>query len=463
MDLGISSVISFRLYQPISEDDVKKVGQLMQFFKKVYLIIALIIAAIGLSILPFLNLFIKDVSEVPSDVNIQVVYVLFLLQTLSSYVCVTPQMLLSADQKQYQLSLMQFGTNFLRYSIQFFSLFLTKNYTITLLVGILTTIVCNVAISLRIKNYYADVFQIRETIPKQERERIFLDTRAVICHKFGGTALSSTDNLVLSSFVGIVATGLYSNYSLIVSSLYGLVGQLFSSFTSTLGNAHFAIGQKKIYQAYRRLLFANFWFSGLCSACLFSLISDFITIWLGKEMVLGETTIIVICVQFYLESVRMISSSYTSGCGLFVRDKARPFIEACINLGVSILLAIKIGITGVFLGTVVSHIVTVTWREPYLLYKYEFKKSLKEYWILFGTFTIFTGLISSVIYWVKLCIYFSCANFGWWILEAFACIGFYTIISLTIFWRHNDMKFYIALFVGKWTEFTKQIKQRTNN
>ena len=75
-DLGISNAIVFRLYKPISQNDTYKVGQLMYFFKTVYRVIALIIFAIGLLILPFLKFFIKDASEVPGDVNLTFVYLL---------------------------------------------------------------------------------------------------------------------------------------------------------------------------------------------------------------------------------------------------------------------------------------------------------------------------------------------------------------------------------------------------
>ena len=76
----------------------------------------------------------------------------------------------------------------------------------------------------------------------------------------------------------------------------------------------------------------------------------------------------------------MISSSYTTACGLFVRDKARPVIEAALNLVISIAALKIIGLGGIFLGTIISSLLTVFWREPLLLYKYAFGKSVADYW-----------------------------------------------------------------------------------
>ena len=58
---------------------------------------------------------------------------------------------------------------------------------------------------------------------------------------------------------------------------------------------------------------------------------------------------------------------------LFVKDKIRPLIEAGINLVVSIIAVQKIGLAGVFLGTIISRVCTTMWREPYLVFKYIFK------------------------------------------------------------------------------------------
>ena len=51
-----------------------------------------------------------------------------------------------------------------------------------------------------------------------------------------------------------------------------------------------------------------------------------------------------------------------------------PLIEVGINLIVSILLVNAIELQEFFWGTVISCLSTVTWREPYLIFKYDFKE-----------------------------------------------------------------------------------------
>lgn len=454
-ELGIGGAISFRLYKPISDGNTEKVGQLMNFFKRVYFFIALTIFLAGMLLYPFLDFFIKDTSEVPSDINLHLIYVLYLFQTLSSYICISPQMLLAADQKQYKLTFLQFVSNILKYIVQIVVLVFTRNFTLVLLFGTVTTLLMNIAISTYVKQKYVEVFSVRSDISTSEKKAIFSDTKATLCHKMGFTVLSSTDSIILSSFVGIITTGLYSNYSLIVSSLNSVLNQLLGSFTASLGNTHFMLNESKSYTVYQRLLFANFWISGLCTTCLLNLISDFISIWLGKNMLLNQSVIAVICLQFYLESIRTISTAYTYGSGLFSKDIIRPLIEATLNIVVSIIMVIKVGIAGVFLGTVVSHLLTVTWREPLLLYKFEFKKSVRDYWLMFIKFSALTFVISFLISTIKVSIRFVCSDILSWIAEALVCMLIYNVILLIVFKRNSDLIFFVDLMKSKLSGYIK--------
>ena len=85
-DLGVTTSIVYRFYEPISKNDVHYVGMLMNFLKRIYAIIALVITGIGLSLLLFLKLLINEADTVPSDVNLYLIYVLFLASTVSTYI-----------------------------------------------------------------------------------------------------------------------------------------------------------------------------------------------------------------------------------------------------------------------------------------------------------------------------------------------------------------------------------------
>ena len=82
-ELGIGSAITFSLYKPIAEHDNKKIKALMQLYKSAYQKIGIIILVVGLSLVPFLKYLVNFQQNV--DINYQLIYVLFLADSVISY------------------------------------------------------------------------------------------------------------------------------------------------------------------------------------------------------------------------------------------------------------------------------------------------------------------------------------------------------------------------------------------
>lgn len=389
-DLGIGTAIAYRFYKPISNGDIKKVAALMDYFKLVYRIILFIITILGLLLIPFLKFFIKDSSEIPADINIVVIYLLFLIQTASSYMYAYKQTLLTVDQRQHLLAIFQSGINLLKNISQIVILVVMKNFTYTLAVGIVMNIVGNYLIGLYVDYRYKDVFSIKEKLSIKERNEILKDTRACMCHKIGGRVLSSTDSIILSKFVGIISVGIYSNYLLVITSIKSLACQLFSNSIASLGNMSVSVDKERRYDVFKNMNFINLWLASSLSICIFILITPFIMLWIGENSTLSKFTVIFLVAQFYLELTRQTNMAFTNASGLFIKDVYRPFIEATLNLIISIIFTKFLGIAGVFLGTVISSCITVIWREPYLLFKYYFNRSSKDYWYTYISFTMVT-------------------------------------------------------------------------
>lgn len=448
-DLGIATAVVYRIYEPISQKNIRKVGELMHFFKQVYLVVATVIFLAGMSLIPFLEYFIKDTRDIPADVNLQVVYILFLLQTVASYVCSHKHMLVFADQRQYILSLLSTATRILCHALEVAILLLWRDFTASLCVSIVVTIAINMGLSMWITKKYRPVFEVKSKLPKEVRREIYRDTKATMLHKVGATVLNSTDNILVSRFVGLTVTGLYSNYAMILQGLNSMLGQLLGGFTSSLGNAHVELSKKNEYISYKRMLFLNLWIAGLATACLYSVVDEFVVIWIGENMLLDHLTVMVLCVQFFCGATRKINTSYIDACGLFVKDRGRPLIEAGINLVVSLVLVQRIGLAGVFIGTIVSHFCTVFWREPYILYRYAFKKKMTEYWTLYCSFGLLTvGAAYGMTVWKNYVLRWEPTLFHWFV-QAFVCFCMFNGLAVFVYWRSAEFRFFAEVLKEK--------------
>ena len=82
VELGIGNAIIYNLYKPLVNKDYKTINSLMLFYRKAYHIIAIIVFVIGVSLIPFLGLF---VGKHNLDININIIYLMFIIDIVCSY------------------------------------------------------------------------------------------------------------------------------------------------------------------------------------------------------------------------------------------------------------------------------------------------------------------------------------------------------------------------------------------
>ncbi len=113
----------------------------------------------------------------------------------------------------------------------------------------------------------------------------------------------------------------------------------------------------------------------------------------------------VLVINFYITGMRTSVRVFKDAHGLYWYDRYKPLVESVINIAVSILLANRFGVIGIFLGTMISTITTSFWVEPFVLYKYGFKSSSRGYfkqYFKYELITIGVGLMT----------WFSCSFIG---------------------------------------------------
>ena len=67
-ELGFSTAVIYNMYKPIVNNDIKTINALLNYYKKVYFIIGMIILIFGVILTPFITYLIND--EWPSEINI---------------------------------------------------------------------------------------------------------------------------------------------------------------------------------------------------------------------------------------------------------------------------------------------------------------------------------------------------------------------------------------------------------
>lgn len=384
-EMGIGSAIIYALYKPIADNDEKQIGKLMNAYRKIYTIIAFVVLGAGLCLLPFLQYIITNVPDIVED--IRVIYLLYLINSASSYLLIYKSSFLTAAQKDYVISKMRIIISIAKAVGDCIILLVFKNFIIYLIFTIMIGICQNILISKEAEQEYP-ILKSKSNLllEKEEKQKLFSDVRALFLYKVSGTVLDGTDSIVISTFISTALVGILGNYNLISNQVYSFIMQIFTATSASIGNLA-AVGEsEQQYLVFKKMTFLCFWIYCVCSTSLWVLFNPFMIVWQGEQYLFSAVIVALLVTEFYIKGMLSPISQFRTSNGLFVQGKYRPLIMAIINIVISIVLAQKIGVTGVIIGTVVSRISTQIWYDPYLIYKNIFKKSVKKYYLKYSIY-----------------------------------------------------------------------------
>lgn len=181
----------------------------------------------------------KIVTNVPDiKESITIIYILYLSNTVCSYLLIYRSTILSASQKQYEISKI-FNLHFRWSSVRIESILLVvfKNFIFYLLLEILFSVSQNIWISRKAEKLYPNAFQKSSgRLSKDEIKKLFKDIKALFLYKVSNVVLNGTDSVIVSSFLGTGMVGILANYNMIVKNIYNLVLQVFTSTSASIGN-----------------------------------------------------------------------------------------------------------------------------------------------------------------------------------------------------------------------------------
>lgn len=388
---GITGVVSASLYKPLIENNVKKISSIIKtsniFYKKIGIIFILYCVLLAI-IYPILF-----------DINFSYFYVFSLVIILSLNLLIqymfsiTLKNLLNADKKCYVVSFVQTIILILGIILSYISIKIYPSiHLLKLLTGllfILQPIIFNQYVK---KNYNIDYTVNDDKELLNQRWNGFAINVAAFIH-------SCTDIAILTIFTNFSTVSIYSVYIIVTNGLKSIFNAISNAIVPTIGLAYASdnteVLNKKmdVYELLTfNLVFYMFTLAGL-------LITPFVLIYTFgisdanyNQPIFG--ILLVISEGLYLIKFPHLNLSYTANK---FKELTKPaFIEAGINIVISLVLVHKFGLIGVAIGTMCAMIYRMIYQV------YFTKKLIKErneivFYKKLIIFTLFTliGLILS--------------------------------------------------------------------
>lgn len=428
-ELGIGTALNYSLYKPVAQGDINKIKSYMLLYKKAYRSIGIVIAVIGLAISPFLPYLVKQPEGV-STRDLTLYYFIFLFNTVSTYFVAYKYSLVNAEQKNYIQTNIITVTKMITVALQVIIILVTGNFYAYLLTAAAVELLQKIFVSNYLNRRYPYLMDKDvEKLSKEETGEIVTKTKALVFHKVGDVARLQTDSMIISGFINVTLVGIVGSYNMVLNSVANVVNIIFNSVLSSFGNLIATESREKQYQIFKVYRFAACWIYGLAAIGFSMLLTPLIYLWLGSERTLAFAVVFCILIDFYFKGDRIVLSNFKTAAGVFEQDKYLALIQGAVNLIISIVLVQKIGLAGVYVGTIVSGLIANI-TKPVIIYKVILDKPVKGYFmdsikyifviaIVFGLLSVIKKLVMPEItiftfaaMFVIICVVFNGVFFG---------------------------------------------------
>lgn len=438
-ELGVGTALNYSLYKPVADKNYEKIKSYMQLYRRAYQVIGLVIAVIGLLLTPFLPYLVKQPEGVELR-DLTLYYFIFLFNTVSTYFVAYKYSLVNAEQKNYIQTNIITVTKMITVTLQIAVILLTGNFYAYLLTAAGVELLQKIFVSYYLNKRYPYLTE-KDIVPlsKEETGEIVRKTKALVFHKVGDVARLQTDSMIISGFINVTLVGIVGNYNMVLNSAANVVNIFFNSVLSSFGNLIATESKDKQYQLFKVYRFAACWVYGFSAVGFALLLTPLVTLWLGVKKTLAFAIVGAIILDYYFKGDRIVLSNFKTAAGVFEQDKYLALIQGIVNLVISIVLVQKIGLFGVYIGTIISGLIANI-TKPVIIYKVILDKPVQQYFEDSLKYLIVVLGVFGLLTWIKTYVMAEITILSFGIMFVITTVVFNGIFLL-LFGRKEEFKY----------------------
>lgn len=437
-ELGIGGAIAFTLYKPIFEKDTQIINEIVSIQGWLYRRVAYAVIAGACVLMCFFPIIFAK-AQVPLWYTYGS-FIVLLVGALLGYFINFRQIVLTADQKEYKITLNVQGFKILKVILQILAIrYLANGYVYWMILELLFSATAAVVLDRVLKREYPWLRSspVRGKELRVKYPEIITKTKQIFFHQIAIFVLTQTSPLIIYAYASLTLVAVYGNYMLIVTGVTLLMNSLLNSVSAGIGNLVAEGDKKRIKVVFWELTSLRIWLASIICFGIYKLSHSFITLWVGSEFVLEQSSFLILIIIAFINLTRT-NSIFLSAHGLFY-DIWAPLTEAVLNLGLSILLGYYYGLSGILSGVAISLLLVVYGWKPYFLYRCGFKESIWEYVLRYIKYLLLIGVSSVGTFYLSEKMFSDFISSYWeWILYALKLISLYTSISFLLFLCTDD-------------------------
>jgi len=403
-ELGFGTAVVCSMYKPVADDDRELLCAYLKFYRTIYRCVGAAIFLVGLALLPFLGKLVHG--TVPPDIDLHVLYIIHLVNTAASYFLFAYRgVVLGAHHRNDVITNIRTAVTVAQYVAVFLILLVTRNYYHYVIATVLFTVVQNVLLVKASRKLFPDI-EPRGALPPEMRRRVVSDVKAIFMHKIGGVITNSTDNLVISAFLGLVAVAAYGNYYYVVTSVAGLVSVVYSSMAGGFGNKIYTESKAENFRLFMRMNRLSSIVIIFCAAMMTAMYQPFMAVWVKDDpsLVRHALTPALMVFYFYIMQSRQVLLAFKSAASLWKQDRWKPIVAGAVNLGTNVLFVLFLPdaykLDGVIFSTILGFaFIQIPWESHVVFSAFFGKAESRAYWSSYFGFATCTLALCAAAWW----------------------------------------------------------------
>lgn len=430
---GIGAAVAFALYKPLSQKNRQEIIDIVSLQGWFYRWVGLFVIAGSIVLMAFFPwIFAK--TDVPL-IYAYATFIAFLIAALLGYFVNYKMIVLSADQKEYKVTIETQSVKVIKVLMQILVICkLPNGYVWWMILEVVAAILTSVRLTICVKKEYPWLVSNVSKGEQLNRQypQLLVKTKQLFFHKIGGFILWQSTPLIIYGFTSLTWVAIYGNYCILMYGCQLLVESILRGLNAGVGNLVAEGNTKKIKKIFWEITTARLFLAGFVCSGVVLLSENFVILWIGEGYILPKQPLFFMVIIFFIQMTRT-SDMFLSAYGLF-QDIWAPFLESFLNLSLSVLFGYFWGLTGILAGVMVSQILIVNSWKPYFLYNQGFKQGILEYVVQYTKKIILLFLTSQISFYLfeMININKSINTFNW-VADGLLFIFIYAFVGITCF------------------------------
>ena len=389
LEAGVGLATTQALYKRIGEKDFTSASEVLSATNSYYIRTGIIYLAIVLVIA------VVYAYVIPTSINSNVLFFMIILNAVpalfSYFVQAKYRILMEVDGRKYVINNSEIFLQLASNTAKILVLLLTDSLILIQLVYCIIAL-----IQLSYLYFYAKRrYKWLDLKAKPDFEAIS-QKNSVLVHQLSGMVFNNTDVILISVLCDFKAVSIYAIYNIFFSQVQNFITSVVSSFNFALGQMFHTDRKRfdKLYDVYETFyIMATYIIYTLMAVFLLPLIQIY-TSGINDAEYTNVFLVLLFALMNLIANSKLPSNSVIEYSGDFEKTRSYAIWEMVINISVSVVAIVCMGICGAILGTVAALVYRSIMTVYYSNKKILGRNQMAAYKVIFSNAAVFAAVMA---------------------------------------------------------------------